>query len=171
MCAKFVISVDTRYAGTPHAKELEGMDYRFTVGIPQEVIVPPGHTKPEPDPLLDLVFHEAVPIGQVIARFIFRATGEQWGKVASEFKDLWKDILGEDLTEEHEEQLIPIFGILLAPPRTETQDELLSKCPDGMERFKELAQSAHDWAKRMAMRAVEAWHSTQIKANSHNPEG
>ena len=78
-----------------------------------------------------------------------------------------------DLTEEHEEQLIPIFGILLAPPesRTKTQDDLPTNCPDSMKRFKELAKSVHDWAKHMAIRAVEAWHSTQTKANSHNPEG
>ena len=60
--AMFGISVDTKHldSGVTHALELEGMDYKFTVSIPQEAIVPPGHTKPEPDPPLDMVFYNDV---------------------------------------------------------------------------------------------------------------
>ena len=90
MGIKFVISVDTQCldACATHAKELEGMDYKFTVGIPQEAIVPPGHTRPESAPRLDLVSYNDVPIGQVIARFPLLATGEQWNEKASEHKEL-----------------------------------------------------------------------------------
>ena len=163
--AMFGISVDTKHldSGFTHALELEGMDYKFTVSIPQEAIASPGH----------LVFYSDVPVGKVIARFLLRATGEQWDAEVSEYKELWKGIVHLDLTEEHEAELIPIFSILLAPPesRTKVQKELCSKSPDSMQRLKELATTAHNWAKHMAMRAVETWHSTQTKANSHNHEG
>ena len=158
--AMFGISVDTKHldSGVTHALELEGMDYKFTVSIPQEAIVPPGHTKPEPDPLLDLVFYNDVSVGQVTARFILRATGKRWGSVAKMYKKQWTMLSGEEMASVHEEQLAETFGILLAPPesRTDLQNEQLIKLPFSLERIRLIAEFAHHWAKHMALRAFEA---------------
>ena len=151
--------VDTKCLkeGATHAPELEGMHYMFAV-IPQKPL--PDILEPEPE--LFLKFHNEVPKGKVVARYILRAEGE-WGQAANEYKQGWNKIMHQELTCEDEPQLVPIFGLLMAPPDslTKQQKKLFKNDPIGLERFHVIAKHADNWAKHMAMTAFEALHSRE----------
>lgn len=156
----FVLHLDTRCLnnGTGHAPELEGMHYKYFVAPAEQR----DNMMPQ-DKLLE--FHPGVTPGLMVAVWATRAK-DPWEKEASEWKASFEKDMTTPLTPATLPQTVMLLDAMMAPEgwlhqRQKAVRDQMEQTFSSLADINQVKLVAEAWALAMAMKACEAWHTTQ----------